>query len=251
VSAEELLEVQDSQVLALVQGQQLAQSSIGLDGLLVHQVVALGIGQHTLGYSGAADLSTLGLAQEGAQLLSNLHGLSEDAGADLGLTTLSGISLALLATVSLLDDTGSLLLNGLQSIGCGGCGGLQVRQLLLEVGNGLLESGTDVLLMGLSGSSGGNGRHGYCGSSGDGLIVLLGGSLGSSGNRGGDGYSGCCGDGLVLGCGGLLGGLHGGAHFGVVRGTIRRHGTRMLHRGQGANELSTLAAGTPKVAGCA
>jgi hypothetical protein len=249
VSAEELLEVQDSQVLALIQSQEFAQSSISLDGLLIHQTVTLGIGQDTLGDGRATDLSALRFTQEGAQLIRNLYRLGKDASADLGLTTLSGLYLALLAAIGLLDNTGSLLLNGLEGIGSSGGSSLQVSQLLMEISDGLLEGGTDVLLMDLSGCS--NSRD-SCYYRGDGsyrgsLVVLLGGSLGSSDNRGSSDYR-CSGYGLGLGCG-FLGRLNGGAHFDVVRGTIRRHGTRMVDRGQGTNELSTLVSGTPKVAG--
>ncbi len=215
--AQVLLQVQDGQCVALVQGQQLAERGISLDGLLIHQVVGAGIGHHTLGHRGAAHLSVLGLSQEGAELGADLHGLGEDAG--LGLSTLHGLSLALAPALGLLDDTGGLLLHNLE--GCGGSaeGGLQGAQLLVEIIDGLLESRTDVLLNG--GGLGGRGDHLHSGG-GSNRGCCLGGNSGLRGLGGLGGNRSCSSNGDsngLGGLGGLLGSLDGGTHFGVIGGS--------------------------------
>ena len=218
MAAQVLLQVEDGQRVALVQGQQLAQRGIRLDRLLVHQVVGAGIGHHTLGHRGAAHLRVLGLAQEGAQLGRDLHRLGEDAG--LGLGTLNGLHLALAAAIRLLDHTRRLLLDHLQGRRRRAEGGLETRQLLVEISDGLLEGGTDVLLSGshrrLRGGGGNHGR-GHRGRHCNSLRLL--GSLGglgwrSSHNRGGDSNN------SLSRLGGLLGSLgNGRTHFGVVGGS--------------------------------
>lgn len=222
VAAQELLQVQDGQHVALIQGQQLAQRGIRLDGLLVHQVVVARILHHTLGHRRPAHLRVLGLAQERAQLSRDLHGLGEDAG--LGLGTLHDLRLALAAAIRLLRQARRLLLNGLQRRRRSRRSRLQARQLLLQVRDGLLQRGTHVLI----------GRHLRRGDNGLGsshrlnhLLLLnlglgrlrrlgrLGGNhLGNSSNGNGNG------NGLSNSLRSLLGRLHGGAHFGGVGGSI-------------------------------
>ena len=213
MAAQVLLQVEDGQHIALVQGQQLAQRRIRLDGLLVHQVVGARILHHALGHRRPAHLRVLRLAQEGAQLSRDLHRLGEDAG--LGLGTLHGLRLALAPAVRLLDHAGRLLLNRLERRGRRRGRRLQVRQLLLEVRDGLLQRDTDILL-----------RHRHLRRR-RGLghhlnnLLLLGLRLRLRGLRGlrhnGD-------NGLSNNNGRLRSLrrrlLHGRAHFGVVRGSI-------------------------------
>jgi hypothetical protein len=219
VATQELLEVEDGKIIGLAEGEELAESGIGLDGLLLHQVVRLGIRHDTLGNRRAANLSSLGLAKERAELISNLDGLGEDAG--LGLSTLNLGTGPLAATVSTLGEAGSLLLNSLEGRGRSSSGRLEVVEVLLERSNGLLERSTKVLIDGSRGGRGNNGldngRHSR-GSNGLSLGDLLGGLGGSSGHRGGNGGS--------LGLGGLLGGLGGRAHRTSGGGCRCGHGTQ-------------------------
>ena len=222
MAAQELLQVQDGQHIALIQGQQLAQRRIRLDGLLVHQVVVARILHHTLGHRRPAHLRVLGLAQERAQLRGDLHGLGEDAG--LGLGTLHDLRLALAAAIRLLRQARRLLLNGLQGRRRRRRRRLQARQLLLQVRNGLLQGGTHVLI-GRSLRGGDNGlgdrrshRLGLLLLSLGRLLLghLLLGRLGGLGLRNnGNGNS----NGLSNSLRSLLARLHGGAHFGGVGGS--------------------------------
>lgn len=114
VTAEVGLQVQDGQLgVRLLQAQKLAKGGISLDRLLLHQVVATGIGHHCLGHSRTAHLRCLGQSQERAQLLRNLHRRGEDARL-LGCTLYS-LGLATTTAVGLLHYTGSLLLQRLQA----------------------------------------------------------------------------------------------------------------------------------------
>jgi hypothetical protein len=224
VTLEEGLQVEDGQHISLRQGQELAQRSVGLDGLLVHQVVGLGVGQHTLGHVRAGHGGALGLAQEGAQLIGDLGGLVEHAGSSH--TTL-GLGAALAAAVGLLDHTGSLLLDTLQGSRSVRGGGLQAGQLLVELGDGLLELGTQVLLGHLRhrGDGGHHLSHGrsHRGGSLRGLDRL---DRHRGGYRGGSHR----GRGSGSGSGRLLGRL-GGAHLDArVGGVIGRHLTRYAIR---------------------
>ena len=212
VAAQVLLQVQDGQHITLIQGQQLAQRGIRLDRLLVHQAVVPRILLHTLGHRRPAHLRVLRLAQERAQLSRDLHRLGEDAG--LGLGTLHGLRLALAAAVGLLREAGRLLLNRLQRSRRRRRRRLQARQLLLEIRDGLLERGTDVLLHGHLRGRDLHGLHGLL------LLNLLGLGLrrlrlllnnGDNGNSNGNGLNG------LRGLGSLL---HGRTHFGGVRGSI-------------------------------
>ena len=221
MAAQVLLEVQDGQRITLVQRQQLAQGGIGLDRLLVHEVVGARIRHHTLGHGRAAHLSVLGLTQEGAQLRGDLHRLSEDAG--LGLGTLNGLHLALAAAIGLLDHATGLLLNHLERGGGRAEGGLEGGELIVEISDSLLQRGTDVLLSGGGGLSG-RGRHDRGGHrrgshDRDSRLGLRGLGLRGLGRRsnGRDNNSGN-GHGLSV-LHGLLGSLDGRTHFGVIGGS--------------------------------
>ena len=236
MAAQELLEVQDRELVALGQGEELAERRIGVDRLLVHQAVALGVIHHTLGHGRAADLGVLGLAEEGAQLLRDADGLREDA--VLGGGTLDGLGLSLAAAIGLLGEAGGQLLNGLEVGGLLGGIGLGERHQLVLLGDGVGERHGDVLLDGggrLEGRRGGESdrggdrrggdrrRHSSNRSSG-GLLADLGRSSNRSDRRrGGDRRSDSSGNGGLDGLGGLLGGggLSGGsAHFDVLGGSI-------------------------------
>lgn len=86
--------------------------------------MGLGVGHDTLGDRGAADLRSLGLAEERAQLVRDLHGLREDAG--LRLRTLDLGARALAAAVRTLGEASSLLLNRLERRGSRGRRRLQI-----------------------------------------------------------------------------------------------------------------------------
>ena len=242
MAAEELLEVQNRERVTLVERQELAERGIGLNRLLVHEVVGARVRHDTLRDRRAADLRVLRLGEEAAELVANLDRLREDA--RLGLRTGDGVRLALAAAVGLLDDAGRLLLNDLESSGGGRRGRLERTQLLVELRNRLLERGTNVLLDGLGGR-GGNRRRGgdrlygcNCrGRCGLGLRNLGGLDCCNSG-RGGCNRR-CRGRGR--GNGGLRGlrrlrrrrrlGGNGSAHFGRVGGTNCGHRTRVLMPG--------------------
>ena len=236
MAAEELLEVQDRERVTLVKRKKLAERGIGLDRLLVHEVVGAGIRHDTLRDGRAADLRVLRLGEEAAELVADLDGLREDAG--LGLRTGDGLRLALAAAIGLLDDAGGLLLNNLESTGGGRGGDLEGAELLVEVRNGLLERGTDVLLNNGVRGRGGDRRRGRNNrglNNGDGrLRDLRLGRLRGCRNRGDNG-----GDNRGLNRGnGCLGGLRrlrrrlcGSAHFGSVGGTNCGHRTRVLMPG--------------------
>ncbi len=235
-----LLEVQDAQVVRLRQSQKLAQSSVGLDRLLVHQVVGLRVAHDTLGNRGAADLSALGVTQEGAQLIRHLHRLGKDAG--LGLTTLR-LGGTLLLAIRLLGKTSGLLLNRTQSIAGSRGSGLEAGEVLLKRGDALLESGTQILVRYVSDglrrrSDGRRSGHNRSRSRDRGnrlsrLSRLLG-DLGRRGrsrdSRDRNRYRS---NNLSLGDGRLLGGLGGRAHFADVRGVNVRHLTRYTLSGNG------------------
>lgn len=239
VAAEELLEVQDRERVTLVERKELAESGVGLDRLLVHQVVRARIRHHALRDRRAADLRVLRLGEEAAELVADLDGLREDAG--LGLRTGNGVRLALAAAVGLLDDTGRLLLNDLESRRRAARGRLERAQLLVELRDRLLERGTDVLLNRLRGRGGNRRRRRNLNRGGNrgrrlrglgGLRRLRGDCRGRNGlHRGRDSNS--RGNGL-RGLRGLrrrgLGG-NGGAHFGRVGGTNCGHLTRVLMPG--------------------
>ena len=234
MAAEELLEVEDRERVTLVKREELAEGGVGLDRLLVHQVVRARIRHHTLRDRRAADLRVLRLGEKAAELVADLDGLRKDAG--LGLRTGDGVRLALAAAIGLLDDAGRLLLNNLEG-GSGAAGGrLERAELLVELRDRLLERGTDVLLFRGRGGNDRRGRRGGCNNR------RINNRLGGLGLRRLHGGNGWCGDlyrGRDSNSGGLcfvlfrglrrrgLGG-NGGAHFGRVGGTNCGHLTRVL-----------------------
>lgn len=236
MAAEELLEVEDRERVTLVEREKLAESGVGLDRLLVHQVVGARICHNALRDGRAADLRVLRLGEEAAELVADLDGLREDAG--LGLRTGNGVRLALAAAIGLLDDAGRLLLNDLEGSGGGARGRLERTQLLVELRDRLLERGADVLLdNGVRGRGGDRRRRRNLnngGNNGGGLRLRGLRRLRGGNDRGRNGlHNRDSSDGLS-GLRGLrrrgLGG-NGGAHFGRVGGTNCGHLTRVLMPG--------------------
>lgn len=237
MAAEELLEVQDRERVTLVERKELAESGVGLDRLLVHQVVGARIRHHALRDRRAADLRVLRLGEEAAELVADLDGLREDA--RLGLRTGNGVRLALAAAVGLLDDAGRLLLNDLEGSRGGARGRLEGAQLLVELRDRLLERCTDILLVRGRGSDRGRRRNlnnggGNRGNRLRGLgLALLRRLRGDGRGRNGLNNRDSRGNGL-RGLRGLRGrslGGNGGAHFGRVGGTNCGHLTRVLMPG--------------------
>ena len=223
VAAQEALQVEDGECITLIERQELAQSDVSLDRLLVHQVVGAGIGHHTLRHLRAAHLRILGHAEERAELIRDLHGLGEDA---VGRgSTLRGRGLALALTLSLLDHASRLLLNRLEGGSSGRDLGLELAEHRLQGVQGVRERLGDIhLLLGRSGGLSDSRHRGSDGNGGNRLssLGLLGHLGGGSGHGGGNGNRGLNGlrDGLL----GRLG--SGGAHRTVVRGSVGRHLTR-------------------------
>jgi hypothetical protein len=253
VAAQVLLQVQDSQVIRLRQSQELAQRGIGLDGLLVHQVVGLGVRHDALRHLRTGERGALGLAQEGAELIRNLHRLGEDAVSGVGIASLRRLVLATLA-LGLLDDASGLLLDSLAQRGNLRVQGLEGGNLLIQLRHRRVERADDIILLVLRGGRlhrrGRNGRRRRGnrrsrGSSLGGLLRHLG-----LRNRGSS-HSGCSGGNRGLsGLRGLLARLSGSgghlrAHLGGISGG---HGTRYALPGTGDRTLSTLVPATPKVA---
>jgi len=117
VVAQAGLEVEDAQSLALLEVarrvEQESQRRISVDGVLVHQLVLLGIRRHTLGDLRAADLSTRGVTEELVQRIRHVLGDLERGGA-LGRIIRTGLGLAVLAALArILDGALDLLLQTL------------------------------------------------------------------------------------------------------------------------------------------
>jgi hypothetical protein len=226
VTVQVALEVEVGQELAVTDGQQLLQGCVGLDVVLVLQVVLLHVVVHALGHLGAAHQGAVGLAQELAQLVSHLGGALEDAQCTrLGVRALLhlGAALALAGILDLAVHTLLQLLHLVQHGGHGLLQGVQVTSHGLQV---LIQSGG-----GHHGGShgghlhGGRGHHGG-GSRGSGLLGLgLGGLSNRGSSHGGSGGSLLLGD--LLGCSGSLGGGSGAHLYTGSRGSIGRHFTRI------------------------
>ena len=126
VAVEVALEVEVGEGLTLANGQKLLQRGIGLDVVLVLQVLLLHVVVHRLGDLGAAHESAIGLAKELAQLVRHLGGALKDAeSAGLGVRTLLHLGAAL-ALASILELAVHTL--------------LQLLHLGEHGGNSLLES---------------------------------------------------------------------------------------------------------------
>ena len=106
---EEALEVQDLELIRLLEREELAERRIGLDDLLDHERVVLGVGADTGRDLRAAEQSALGDAEERAERIRDLGGTGEDR-LLLGLTLDRRGLAAAAALLGLLELAGNLLL---------------------------------------------------------------------------------------------------------------------------------------------
>ncbi len=188
------LEVEDLELILLRESEELAEGSVGLDDLLLHETLLLGIGANSSSDFRAAHESTLGLAEEHAEIIRDLRRLGEDR-LLLGLVGTVG-SLAVATTLGgLLELARNAALKLLHVREDGGEGSTESIHLL----NHVVELGNNVDFLNRGSSLNSGGRGGY----------NNGGGNNGSGNRGSRGGSlGLLGG----GSGGFLGGSL-GAHF--------------------------------------
>ena len=193
VGLQVLLEVEDLELILLSQRKELAERSIGLDDLLLHQTLGLGVGADLGGDVGAADGSTGGDAEELAEVRADPSGLGEDS-LLLGLVlAINGLAAAaLLGALELTRDLLLQLLHLREDSGEDRAEGVDLLNKAIELGDNVdLLRGSRGLNVG-DGRSSGDGRRGgddgggsrssgggRRGSSG-GLTALLGGGRGSS-----------------------------------------------------------------------
>lgn len=193
------LEVEDLQLILLSEVEELAESSISLDVLLVHETLGLGVATDGGGNLAAAHESALGLTEEHTEIIGDLAGLGED-GLLLRLVGIT-LGLAVAATLAgLLELTGDALLELLHLGEDLGEGSTHLGNLLNEA----VELGNDVDILNNSRGGSGDGRggsnRGGSRSSND---------RGRSGNRSSNSLLG-----VLLGGGGLAGSsLSGRAHL--------------------------------------
>ena len=117
VVAQASLEVEDAQRLALLEVarrvEEKSERRISVDGVLVHQLVLLGIGGDALGDLRAADLSANGVTEELVQRIRHVLGNLE-RGRALGRIIRTSLGLAVLAALArILDGALDLLLQTL------------------------------------------------------------------------------------------------------------------------------------------
>jgi len=113
VTLEVLLEVEDGKAVRLREAEELTERGIRLDGLLVREVVVLGILHDATGHIRAADLRSRGELEEDAEILRDLNRLGEDR-RGVGLLLAIGADsarLAAAATLGLLLKASNLLLH--------------------------------------------------------------------------------------------------------------------------------------------
>jgi len=227
VAVQVALQVEVGQGLTLTDGQQLLQGCIGLDVMLVLQALLLDVVVHSLGDLAAAHQSTVGAAEELAELISHLSGALKDAGlAGLAIGALLSLAAAL-ALAGILNLTVHTLLQLLHlALQCADslAHGHQVladsQHVLIQSGGGDSCGGGGGLNRGGGYDNGGRGCGGRGGHLLGGLLGLNGGSGGGNRSRGGN-LS-------ILLCnllGGGLGGRGGGVHYTRGGGRRRRHFT--------------------------
>jgi len=102
---EVLLEIEVGELLSLRHLEELAERSIGLDVVLDLEVVGLDIVVELLGHIGARDEGASGLAEEAAELISDLGGDLEDGRATGLGTFFTFLGNTALAATSILDLT--------------------------------------------------------------------------------------------------------------------------------------------------
>ena len=218
------LQVEVGQHVRVGHAQQSLQLGIGLDGVLLLQVLLLHVGRDGLGHVGARLLGATGAAQERAQLVGQRRGELEDRRlAGLHLLTLHGLLRAAATLVRILLEAGHALLQTLQLS--------HQRTHRLAHGGGLGQHGLHVILdRGHGGLGGLHGRRGHGGRGGHrrrshrgrgrggSLLGLLLSGRRSHGGRG-NGSSGHRGGGL-LGNGLRRLGGGSGVHYTGGRGSI-------------------------------
>lgn len=109
VRLEEALEVKDLELIRLLKGKELAERGIGLDDLLDHERVVLGIGADAGRDLRAAEESALGDTEECAERIRDLGGAGEDS-LLLDLALNRGRLAATATLLGLLELAGDLLL---------------------------------------------------------------------------------------------------------------------------------------------
>lgn len=227
------LEVEDLELVILVEAEKGAELVIGVDDLLGHELVVLGVAADARSHLRAAEQSTRGNTQEGAKSIRDLSGLGEDGGLlGLLLTALSGGGLAAATLGGLLELTRDLLLELLRN----GEDAAQGRAKSVELLDKAVVLGNDVDIGGggsgggLSGRSNGRrgsrngGRNGLGGRGG--LNDGLGGSDGRSSRNRRSGSRGLAT--LGGGLGGRGGGDRGGHSYVDGRDTFPPKQTRSL-----------------------
>jgi len=160
VAAEVLLEVEDAQGVTLIDVEELAESGIGLDHLLLHQTLLSGVLADTSGDLRTRDERTLGETQEGGECVRDLSRDGEDGGLLLNRSRAIRRRSASAATTlgGLLQLTRDLLLQ-LLHVGMDGVdGSASSVDGLHEAGE--LSSDVDVLLSGGNRCSSGRSRDG-------------------------------------------------------------------------------------------
>jgi len=208
VGLEVALEIENLELIALAEREELAERGIRLDNLLVHQVVGLGVRADAAGDLRAAEERALAQAEEGAERIRDGDRLREDSlllraiRGTLRLTTAAALG-------GLLELTRNLLLELLHVREDRGERGAERVHLLNERG----ELGRDVDLLGgglrrrRGGNDGGGRSNGRSdGRSSGGRLGGLGGRSGNDGRRGRN-----------SGDGGGSGGLAGLGDFGRCR----------------------------------
>ena len=200
VRLEVALEIQNLELIALAEREELAERGIGLDNLLVHQVVGLGVRADAAGDLRAAEERALAQAEEGAERIRDGDRLREDS---LLLRAIRG-TLRLTAAAALgglLELTGNLLLELLHVREDRGERGAERVHLLNERG----ELGRDVDLLGgglrgRGGDDGGRRRNRRGDGRSGSRLGGLGGRSGDDGCRGRNG-GGCGNSGGLAGLG--------------------------------------------------
>ena len=191
MGVEVALEVEVREVVRIREAEELLERGIRLDVVLVLEVLLLHVVVDLAGHVGAGDQSALGLAEEDAELISDLGGDLED-GRTAGLGTLLALSLdAAAALAGILDLAVDALLELLDLSDHGGDNLTETSEATendLEV---VIEARGRRLSSDLSGSRnrGGNDRGSHDrrsgrGSRGDDLLGLLLSDRGSRCNRG-------------------------------------------------------------------
>jgi hypothetical protein len=203
VRLEVALEIEDLELIGLGKSKELTERGIGLDDLLHHKSVLLGVAADASGHLRAADLSSLGEAEEGTESIRDGGRLGED-GILLGLVlSIHNGGLAPATLLSLLELARDLLLELLHIRVKRAEGGAELVHALHDS----VELGDDVHVL-LSGGSRGGGLDSLGGDRGGGNRGRSGNSNGGSDGRGGGRGGG--GGGLAAG---FLSDLGGRRHF--------------------------------------